>query len=153
MPLGGFNANVMGVPPPRSSCSNTPSLSTEAAKGPRETPKDADISTASLEKEPPCGSSPKLMSCSSNGPVGNVGTGFDDALLRSLRSQLDRLAIAATPFTRATGLPKLRVHWVRPEMVVQVAFTEWTVHDKLRHPRLLGFRLDKAARDVVRERG
>jgi bifunctional non-homologous end joining protein LigD len=40
---------------------------------------------------------------------------------------------------------------VRPEVVVQVAFTEWTVHGKLRHPRLLGLRTDKSAREVVRE--
>jgi bifunctional non-homologous end joining protein LigD len=40
---------------------------------------------------------------------------------------------------------------VRPEVVVQVAFMEWTVHDKLRHPRLVGVRDDKAARDVTRE--
>jgi len=56
------------------------------------------------------------------------------------------------PFTKSTGLPKLRVHWVKPEIVVQVAFTEWTPGGKLRHPRLLGLRPDKAARDVVRER-
>jgi bifunctional non-homologous end joining protein LigD len=43
------------------------------------------------------------------------------------------------------------VHWVRPEIVVQVAFVEWTVHGKLRHPRLLGVRFDKAARDVTKE--
>ena len=42
------------------------------------------------------------------------------------------------PFTKAKGLPRLRAHWVRPEIVVQVAFIEWTVHGKLRHPRLLG---------------
>ena len=53
------------------------------------------------------------------------------------------------PFTKAVGLPRLRAHWVRPEIVVQVAFIEWTVHGKLRHPRLLGVRDDKAARDVV----
>ena len=47
--------------------------------------------------------------------------------------------------------PRLRSHWVRPEVVVQVAFIEWTVHGKLRHPRLLGVRADKDARDVVRE--
>jgi ATP-dependent DNA ligase len=41
---------------------------------------------------------------------------------------------------------------VRPELVVQVAFIEWTVHGKLRHPRLVGVRSDKHARDVVRER-
>ena len=41
-----------------------------------------------------------------------------------------------SPFTRAVGLPRLRAHWVRPEIVVHVAFIEWTVHGKLRHPRL-----------------
>jgi bifunctional non-homologous end joining protein LigD len=40
---------------------------------------------------------------------------------------------------------------VRPEIVVQVAFIEWTVHGKMRHPRLLGVRYDKHARDVLRE--
>jgi ATP-dependent DNA ligase len=55
------------------------------------------------------------------------------------------------PFTRGSGLPRLRVHWVRPEVVVQVAFMEWTGHDKLRHPRLVGLRDDKAARDVTRD--
>ena len=49
------------------------------------------------------------------------------------------------------GFPRLGAHWVRPEVVVQVAFIEWTVHDKLRHARLLGLREDKAARDVTRE--
>jgi bifunctional non-homologous end joining protein LigD len=44
------------------------------------------------------------------------------------------------------------VHWVRPELVVDVAFMEWTGHGKLRHPRLLRLRHDKPARDVVRER-
>ena len=55
------------------------------------------------------------------------------------------------PFTKAIGLPRVRAHWVRPEIVVQVAFIEWTVHGKLRHSRLLGVIADKPARDVVRE--
>lgn len=84
--------------------------------------------------------------------AGKVGTGFTDALLRDLRSRFDRLERPMSPFTKAIGLPKVRAHWVRPEVVVQVAFTEWTVHGKLRHPRLLGLRADKAAKDVVRER-
>jgi ATP-dependent DNA ligase len=84
--------------------------------------------------------------------AGKVGTGFDTALLRELRARLDPLRVDAPPFTKGTGLPRIRAHWVRPEVVVQVAFTEWTVHGKLRHPRLLGVRVDKAARDVVRER-
>jgi len=83
--------------------------------------------------------------------AGKIGTGFDTRLLLELRARLDRLELPASPFTRAEGLPRLRAHWVRPEIVVQVAFIEWTVHGKLRHPRLLGVRFDKAARDVIRE--
>ena len=47
---------------------------------------------------------------------------------------------------RAPACHAAGAHWVRPEVVVQVAFTEWTVHGKLRHPRLLGLRIDKSAR-------
>jgi bifunctional non-homologous end joining protein LigD len=83
--------------------------------------------------------------------AGKIGTGFDTKLLLDLRRRLDALEIPRTPFTVATGLPRLRAHWVRPEIVVQVAFIEWTGNNKLRHPRLIGVRDDKAARDVVRE--
>lgn len=83
--------------------------------------------------------------------AGKIGTGFDTKLLLELRARLDALEIPKPPFTRAVGLPRLRAHWVRPEVVVQVAFVEWTVHGKLRHPRLLGVRHDKAPHDVVRE--
>jgi bifunctional non-homologous end joining protein LigD len=83
--------------------------------------------------------------------AGKIGTGFDTKLLLDLRKRLDAVELPASPFTRATGLPRLRAHWVRPEVVVQVAFTEWTVHGKLRHPRLLGVRIDKGARDVTRD--
>jgi bifunctional non-homologous end joining protein LigD len=85
--------------------------------------------------------------------AGKVGTGFDTKLLLGLRARLDALEIEKPPFTRAVGLPRLRAHWVRPEVVVQVAFVEWTVHGKLRHSRFLGLRTDKAAREVVREIG
>ena len=85
--------------------------------------------------------------------AGKIGTGFDTKLLVDLRRRLDTIEIDRTPFTKATGLPRLRAHWVRPEIVVQVAFIEWTPDNKMRHPRLLGLRPDKAARDVVRERG
>ena len=81
--------------------------------------------------------------------AGKVGTGFDTRLLLESARPARRLEIPTSPFTRAIGLPRLRAHWVRPEIVVQVAFIEWTVHGKLRHPRLLGVRADKAARDVV----
>jgi bifunctional non-homologous end joining protein LigD len=84
--------------------------------------------------------------------AGKIGTGFTDALLRELRSRFNRLERQTSPFTKATGLPRSGAHWVKPEVVVQAAFTEWTGHGKLRHPRLLGVREDKRARDVVRER-
>jgi ATP-dependent DNA ligase len=83
--------------------------------------------------------------------AGKVGTGFDTRLLRDLRERLDTLEISAPPFTKATGLPRVRAHWVQPEIVVQVSFIEWTVHGKLRHSRLIAVRIDKDARHVVRE--
>ena len=83
--------------------------------------------------------------------AGKVGTGFDTKQLLGLRARLDKIEVAQTPFTKAIGLPRIRAHWVRPEIVVQVAFIEWTVHGKLRHGRFLGVREDKTAREVVRE--
>ena len=84
--------------------------------------------------------------------AGKLGTGFDTRLLLELRQRLNALEIPRSPFTKAKGLPRLRAHWVRPEIVVQVAFVEWTVHGKLRHPRLVGVRFDKEASRVIRER-
>lgn len=83
--------------------------------------------------------------------AGKVGTGLDTKMLLDLRARLDKIEIAKPPFTPRLGLPKVRAHWVRPRIVVQVAFMEWTGHGKMRHPRLLGIRLDKSAKDVVRE--
>lgn len=83
--------------------------------------------------------------------AGKIGTGFDTKLLLALRQQLDQVEIVTTPFTKAVGLPRVRAHWVKPEIVVQVGFIEWTVHGKLRHPRLLRVREDKAPGEVVRE--
>ena len=83
--------------------------------------------------------------------AGKIGTGFDTKMLLDLRARLDAIELPASPFTKAKGLPRLRAHWVRPEIIVQVAFIEWTVHGKLRHPRLIGVRYDKNPRDVVKE--
>jgi bifunctional non-homologous end joining protein LigD len=83
--------------------------------------------------------------------AGKVGTGFDTKLLLELRGRFDAIEIPKSPFTKAVGLPRVRAHWVTPEVVVRVAFIEWTAHGKLRHSRFLGVRTDKAARDVVRE--
>jgi ATP-dependent DNA ligase len=82
--------------------------------------------------------------------AGKVGTGFDTTLLNDLRARLDATEIDEPPFTRATGLPRVRAHWVEPKIVVQVAFIEWTVHGKLRHSRLLGVHHGRPARAVTR---
>jgi ATP-dependent DNA ligase len=83
--------------------------------------------------------------------AGKIGTGFDTRLLIDLRARLDAIEIPEAPFTKGIGLPRVRAHWTKPEVVVQVAFIEWTVNGKLRHPRLTGVRSDKSAREVVRE--
>ena len=83
--------------------------------------------------------------------AGKLGTGFDTKLLLDLRRRLDAIEIPRSPFTRAVGLPRLRAHWVQPQIVVQASFIEWTGNDKLRHPRLIGVRFDKDPREVVRE--
>lgn len=82
--------------------------------------------------------------------AGRVGTGFTAKMLVDLRSRLDAVEMPTSPFTKATNLPRV-AHWVRPEVVVQVAFLEWTPYGKMRHPRLLGIRSDKLADEVVRE--
>jgi len=82
--------------------------------------------------------------------AGRIGTGFDTRLLVELRRRLDALETAKAPFTKAVGLPRVRAHWVRPAIVVDVAFIEWTVHNKLRHPRLIGVRTDTPPDAVVR---
>ncbi|MCV7103843.1 non-homologous end-joining DNA ligase [Mycobacterium palustre] len=82
--------------------------------------------------------------------AGKVGTGFDEDTLRRLHKRLSALEQDAAPFTR--GLVRENgARWVRPELVVQIGFTEWTRDGRLRHPRYLGLRTDKDARDVVRE--
>ncbi len=82
--------------------------------------------------------------------AGKVGTGLDRKLLVDLRARLDAHEIPAPPFSKGHGVPR-SAHWVRPEIVVQVAFMEWTSNGKLRHPRLVGVRIDKAAHEVARE--
>jgi len=83
---------------------------------------------------------------------GKVGTGFNDALLASLVTRLRKLAIDKPPFVNPpTGAEGRRAHWVKPELVGEVTFTEWTRDATLRHPSFEGLREDKRARDVVRE--
>ncbi|HEY6533747.1 MAG TPA: non-homologous end-joining DNA ligase [Acidimicrobiales bacterium] len=84
--------------------------------------------------------------------AGRVGTGFRDALLRQLRTRLDATEIGACPFDPPPPREVVRdAHWVRPEMVVEVAHAEWTADGVLRHPSYLGERTDKDADSVGRE--
>ena len=83
--------------------------------------------------------------------AGKVGTGFDTKLLLDLRARLDAIEIPTSPFTKANGLPRLRAHWVRPEIVVQVAFIEWTGTRQAAPPAAARRPLRQGAREVVRE--
>jgi bifunctional non-homologous end joining protein LigD len=83
--------------------------------------------------------------------AGKVGTGFDQATLRDLGARLRKLESDDSPFADVHPIPR-GTHWVEPELVGQIAFTEWTRDGRLRHPRFLGLRNDKVAADVVRER-
>src|SRR5262249_21928903 len=82
---------------------------------------------------------------------GKVGTGFDEATLRDLAARLRALERDGSPFV-GLGVPRKGVHFVDPVLVAQIGFSEWTREGQLRHPRFLGLRQDKAAREVVRER-
>ncbi|HEU0317326.1 MAG TPA: hypothetical protein VFR49_08350, partial [Solirubrobacteraceae bacterium] len=85
--------------------------------------------------------------------AGKVGTGFDRATLADLADRLERLRVGRPPFADRERLPSNPdITWVRPELVAQVGFAEWTGDGLLRHPRFLGLREDKAAAEVVRER-
>jgi bifunctional non-homologous end joining protein LigD len=81
--------------------------------------------------------------------AGKVGTGFTRATLRDLAAQLAPLKRDRSPF--ADEVRERTATWVEPELVAQVGFSEWTQDHRLRHPRFLGLRDDKAAREVVRE--
>ena len=84
--------------------------------------------------------------------AGKVGTGFTDASLKQLYAKLARLATDVSPFVDGPRPGARGVHFVRPELVAQVVFTEWTSDGHLRHPSFAGLREDKPARAVFRER-
>src|SRR3954462_15319695 len=94
--------------------------------------------------EPP-GTSPRsLVYC------GHTGTGFNEKELARVMKLLKPLEIKTSPFS-AKLKTNQRPHWVRPELVAQIKFTEWTADGKLRHPVYLGLRDDKKPTDVTRE--
>jgi bifunctional non-homologous end joining protein LigD len=81
--------------------------------------------------------------------AGKVGTGFTRETLHDLAAKLSPLKRDDSPF--ADEVRERTATWVEPELVAQVGFSEWTPDHRLRHPRFLGLRDDKAAREVVRE--
>jgi bifunctional non-homologous end joining protein LigD len=82
--------------------------------------------------------------------AGKVGTGFDQATLRSLGAKLREREQPESPFEPFKPVPP-SARWVRPDLVAQVGFAEWTRDRRLRHPRYIGLREDKPATEVVRE--
>ena len=81
--------------------------------------------------------------------AGKVGTGFDRATIADL---VDRMAPLERPTSPFSGdVPRLRTTWLEPQLVAQVGFSEWTADGRLRHPKFVGLREDKPAREVVRE--
>jgi bifunctional non-homologous end joining protein LigD len=82
--------------------------------------------------------------------AGKVGTGFTQATLRDLAARLAPLRRDSSPFV--DEVRERSATWVEPELVAQVGFSEWTRDGRLRHPRFLGLRDDKPAREVVREK-
>ena len=107
-----------------------------------------------------------LVGCYEKGDLlcaGKVGTGFNDALLGALANNFESLPTDACPFKNLpekksgrygagiTTSEMKRCHWLKPKLVCQVKFSEWTRDGKLRQPVFLGLRDDKTAKEVVRE--
>jgi bifunctional non-homologous end joining protein LigD len=81
--------------------------------------------------------------------AGKVGTGFSSDVLTRLHRRLAAREVKRSPF--AEVVQEKGAHWVRPDLVAEIGFTEWTRDGKLRHPRFVGLRTDKPPREVVRE--
>ncbi|HYF43420.1 MAG TPA: DNA ligase D [Ramlibacter sp.] len=83
--------------------------------------------------------------------AGNVGTGFNEQTLRDLRQRLDAIPAPASPFAPNAEIPK-KAHWVRPELMAEVSFGEWTRDGRIRHSVFHGLRSDKPAKAITREK-
>ena len=83
--------------------------------------------------------------------IGHVGTGFSHETLEELHSKLVRLKTAKSPFA-AKVKDEAVTTWVKPLLVAEVKFSEWTSSGEMRHPVYLGLRSDKRAEDVTRDR-
>ena len=82
--------------------------------------------------------------------AGRVGTGFDRAFLKAFREKLNRSERKTSPFADFDS-DDVSIHWVSPQHVGEIGFTEWTNDNRLRHPRFLGLRKDKRAHEVRKE--
>ncbi len=82
--------------------------------------------------------------------AGKVGSGFDESRLRALSARLQALGTQDSPF--AQRVRERGAHWVRPELVAEVSFTQWTTDGRIRHPVFRGLRDDKPASAIRRER-
>jgi len=82
--------------------------------------------------------------------AGKVGTGFSEEILKMLGAQLRKLEIKKSSVHGYDESIK-GVHWVKPVLVAEFKFAEWTKDNRLRVPRYKGLRKDKAAKDVVKE--
>ncbi len=85
--------------------------------------------------------------------VGKVGTGFDVETLKDLKNQFLHITQNKCPFSNIEDIAhnKKDINWLKPKMVAEIKFAQWTAYNKLRHSRFMGLRLDKNAKDVVKE--
>jgi bifunctional non-homologous end joining protein LigD len=82
--------------------------------------------------------------------AGHVGTGFDQAALKSIYETMQPLRTDRKPFDQKVK-DENATTWLRPKLVGEVKFAEWTSESEMRHPVFLGLRIDKKAGDVIRE--
>ncbi|MEO5861494.1 MAG: DNA ligase D [Burkholderiales bacterium] len=83
--------------------------------------------------------------------AGKVGTGFTQRSLEEIKGRLDALTSPTSPFAKSTAIEG-RAHWVKPTLVAQVSFGEWTASGHIRHSVFHGLRADKVAKLIVREK-
>ena len=83
--------------------------------------------------------------------AGNVGTGFNEATLADLKKRLAALVATASPFGAGTRVPARGAHWVKPTLLAEVSFAEWTSGGSIRHAVFHGLRADKKAKGIQRE--
>ena len=83
--------------------------------------------------------------------VGHSGGGIPDAQRKELREKLDKLKRATSPFSTEPK-PNAPVHWVKPQLICEMSFTEWTSEGFMRHPQFEGMRVDKKPQNVRKEK-